>query len=458
MALIDTDTIAAIATPDGRGGIGIVRVSGPATRDIALRMTGIQPQPRRAHFCRFHNRQGDDVDNGIALYFPAPHSFTGEDVLELQGHGGTVVLNRVLRAALDAGARLARPGEFSERAFLNGKLDLAQLEAVADLIDAATEQAARSAMQTLVGVFSAQVNDLAEQLTLVRVHIEACIDFSDEEIDPMGLDEMRQQLGHIDAAIAGLTREARQGQMLRSGLRVVIAGPPNAGKSSLLNALAGTERAIVTEIPGTTRDLVSETLSLEGLPIHILDTAGLRDSDDPVEQEGIRRARLAIDTADRILLVLDVRDCAPDAGRIADQWQALGLPLEDLKPNRVSVLFNKTDLLAQPIAAPEGTIPSLLLSVKTGAGLTELRRHLMTLAGFSDGVESRFMARERHVDALHRSRSHVASALTHWQGTAGLELIAEDLRLAQAALGEITGVVTPDDLLGRIFASFCIGK
>ena len=448
--MIPTDTIAAIATPPGRGGIGIVRVSGPATRSIAETMLGRLPRPRYATFTRFLGAAGQSIDLGLALFFPAPHSFTSEDVLELHGHGGPMVLDMVLARALELGARLARPGEFSERAFLSGKMDLAQAEAVADLIEAGSASAARSALRSLEGEFSGRVYALVEALTRLRMFVEAAIDFPEEEIDFLADERVVQELDGLTRGIDELLASTQQGVLLRDGMTVVLAGPPNAGKSSLLNALARTEAAIVSPIPGTTRDVLRERIHLDGMPLHVVDTAGLRESRDEIESEGIRRARQQMERADRVLLVLD------DA-------VGAGLPSEVLKhvPPALprTVIRNKTDLTGRAVGATNSAgAVEIALSVKTGAGLHDLRQHLKACMGFQPAGESAFMARRRHLDAIRRAQDHVARGRAQLKETRAGELLAEELRLAQQALAEVTGEFTPDDLLGRIFSSFCIGK
>lgn len=461
----DNDTICAIATAPGKSGIGVVRISGPAVPGISHSLLGHTPPPRRATLCQFRDQDHRPIDQGIAIYYPAPGSFTGEDVLELQGHGGVFVLQLVLKAVLACGARLARPGEFSERAFLNDKLDLAQLEAIADLIDASTEQAARSAMQTLDGRFSRLVNDLVAAVTDLRVYIEAAIDFVDEEIDFLTEGRVLDKLLEIRQQLQQVFSQARQGALLKQGLQVVIAGQPNAGKSSLLNALAGTDTAIVTEIPGTTRDLLRETISVDGMPVHLTDTAGLRDSSDPVEQEGIRRARQAIETADRILLLIDASRYPQNPDSIHAHLQDLGLDSISRLHQRMTVVFNKIDLVPGTVPAiveangnDADEIVHIYLSSLTGAGLPLLRQHLLDCAGYQQTGEDSFIARQRHLQALQNAGHYLDLALDQLRGGAASELVAEDLRLVQRALGEITGDVGSDDLLGRIFASFCIGK
>ncbi|TWI57677.1 tRNA modification GTPase [Pseudomonas duriflava] len=453
---VSQDTIAAIATAPGRGGVGIVRVSGPAAAAIAQTLCGKTPKPRHAHYGPFTHSDGTVLDEGIALFFPGPHSFTGEDVLELQGHGGPVVLDLLLRQVLALGARPARPGEFSERAFLNDKLDLAQAEAIADLIEASSEQAARNALRSLQGEFSRRVDSLTERLIQLRLYVEAAIDFPEEEIDFLADGHVLTLIDGVCEELFQVEREAGRGALLRDGMTVVIAGRPNAGKSSLLNALAGREAAIVTDIAGTTRDVLREHIQLDGMPLHVIDTAGLRNTDDRVEQIGVQRALAAIEGADRILLVVDAT--APEASDPQALWpEFLAQRPADRK---VTVIRNKADLIgedASQTATPEG-MHILTLSAVTGTGVELLREHLKACVGFEQTAESSFSARRRHLDAL-KSAGHF---LKHGRAQLVLsgsgELLAEDLRMAQQALGEITGAFSSDDLLGRIFSSFCIGK
>jgi tRNA modification GTPase len=434
------DTIAAVATPAGRGGIGIVRVSGPKVPDIAKTLLGRLPSPRRAHHGAFRNTQGEAVDEGIALYFRAPRSYTGEDILELQGHGGPVVMQAVLGAVLDAGARLAEPGEYTRRAFLNERLDLAQAEAVADLIDAASREAARSAMRSLTGEFSEAVGALVGALTELRALTEAMLDFPEEDIDALHHADAESRLKQVRESLEAVVAKSRQGSLLRSGIHVVLAGRPNVGKSSLLNRLAGEERAIVTAVPGTTRDALREAIQIEGVPIMLVDTAGLRESRDEIERLGIARTRSEMDRADVVLVVLE-------AGRME-------APEESLPPGARAIrVINKIDLA--PAAKPGKSGGEIRVSAKTGAGLDALRSAILEAAGWQARGESVFLARERHLRALGRAQASLAAAagrLNEW------ELFAEELRLAQDALGEITGQMTPDDLLGEIFSRFCIGK
>lgn len=445
-----TETISALATPPGRGGVGIVRVSGPQSADIARHILGKLPAARQASYLDFRDEEGVVLDTGIALYFPAPHSFTGDDVLELQGHGGPVVMDMLLKRCLQLGARLARPGEFSERAFLNDKLDLAQAEAIADLIEASSEQAARGAMQSLQGVFSQSIDDLVENLTELRMFVEASIDFPEEEIDFLADERIGRQLDTIYMQVSEVLRLAEQGALLREGMHVVLAGQPNAGKSSLLNALAGRESAIVTEIPGTTRDVLREEIHIDGMPLHIIDTAGLRESADRVEQEGIKRTWQAIEQADQVLLLVD------------DQAGVTDADLHILKqlPQSIHITFvhNKIDLSGKQherIENEHGTV--IRLSAKQQIGIDLLRDHLKAQMGYTGVGEGRFIARRRHLDALQRALKQLDMAKQQLHSQSG-ELLAEDLRQAQQMLGEITGQVSSDELLGRIFSSFCIGK
>lgn len=446
------DTIAAVATPAGRGGIGVIRISGPGTRQIAEGLLGSLPPPREACLSSFRDEDGTVLDQGIALFFPAPRSFTGEDVLELHGHGGPVVLDLVLSRSLRLGARAARPGEFSERAFLNGKLDLAQAEAVADLIDSGSEAAARSALRTLQGAFSRDVHELVDAITRVRTELEAAIDFSDEDIELPTVQRLGDELTGIDRQVAELLANANQGRVLREGIQIVIAGRPNAGKSSLLNALAGQDSAIVGETPGTTRDVIREHIQIDGMPVHVLDTAGLRETEEAVESEGVRRARAAMDQADRILLVVDDSE-----GVDEDEIVSILSELPDGVAR--TVVRNKIDVRdGAPQHIDTRCYKEVALSARTGAGLDLLREHLKQQAGYQGDTEGGYLARRRHLDAIDRARDHVANARDRLQQGEGLELPAEDLRQAQLALGEITGEVSSDELLGHIFAGFCIGK
>ena len=451
-----TDTIAAIATAPGQSGVGIVRISGPRASLIAHAMLGFTPKPRYAHYGPFHDLQGELIDEGIGLFFPNPYSFTGEDVLELQGHGGTVILNLLLKASCNLGARLARPGEFSERAFLNDKLDLAQAEAIADLIESSSEQAARCAVRSLQGVFSRRIDALVEAVTHLRIYVEAAIDFPEEEIDFLADGKVNTDLGQLLTELDGILLEAQQGSILREGMKVVIAGRPNAGKSSLLNALAGREAAIVTAVEGTTRDVLREHIHIDGMPLHIIDTAGLRDSLDEVEKIGIARAWDEIRQADRILLMVDAT--TTDATEPHRLWPDFIDQLPNNAP--LTVIRNKVDLTGETIGLSlvSGEAPVLRMEAQTSEGLEDLRDHLKDCMGFATTTEGGFLARRRHLDALEKARTAMLQGQDQLQGYGAGELLAEDLRAAQDALGEITGAVTPDDLLGRIFSSFCIGK
>jgi tRNA modification GTPase len=443
-ALTPAEVIAAVATAPGVAGIGVVRVSGPGLAAFAARLAGSAPSPRVATRAVFRDAAGAAIDDGLALFFPAPYSYTGEDVLELHGHGGPVVLQMLLRRCLELGARLAEPGEFTRRAFLNDKLDLAQAEAVADVIEASTEAAARCAVRSLQGEFSSAVRALVDRLIELRMLVEATLDFPEEELDPLDRADARGRLERLRAALDDTLDRARQGSLLRSGLHVVLAGQPNVGKSSLLNRLAGEELAIVTPIPGTTRDTVRQAIQIEGVPLHLVDTAGLRETADEVERLGIARAWSAIERADVVVLIVDAR-----AGvTAADEAIVAKLPA---RLPRV-VVHNKIDLAG---IAPRIDGAAIYLSAKTGAGLDLLRMHLLERAGRHSAEESLFIARERHLVALRRAAEHLRAAAGQ---TGSAELLAEELRLAQAALSAITGEFTAHDLLGEIFARFCIGK
>jgi tRNA modification GTPase len=447
-----TDTIVAAATPPGRGGVGIVRVSGPKTPEIAAVILGELPEPRRASFARFLDKRQEPIDAGLALFFPAPHSYTGEHVLELHGHGGPVVIESVVARVLELGARRALPGEFTQRAFLNDKLDLTQAESIADLIDAGSREAARAAMRSLQGEFSAMVQGLTEAVIELRTYVEAAIDFPEEEIDFLADRQLEEKLTSVREHFDAVEQSARQGRLLREGMTVVIAGRPNAGKSSLLNRLAGYDAAIVTAIPGTTRDVLRERIDIDGMPLHVLDTAGLRESGDEVETEGIRRAQAEIARSDRVLFVIDaVTD--PDARAYAEEKARLP------KDVPLTLIFNKCDLaVGLPVSDTISGPPRVLLSALTGQGLDLLRAHLKQAMGFHTAEAGTVSARQRHLDALSRARAHVEEGERQLKERRAGELVAEELRAAQQALGEITGDFTTDDLLGRIFSSFCIGK
>lgn len=445
------DTIAAIATPPGRGGVAIVRVSGPLASHIAREITGEALAPRRALARTFLDSRQQTLDNGLAIFFAAPASFTGEDVLELHGHGGVVIADMLLARVLELGARLAEPGEFSRRAFLNDKLDLVQAEAVADLIDSSTTQAARAAVRSLQGDFSITVRSLTDAITQLRMYVEAAIDFPEEEIDFLADERVGEQMAQVQAMCAQITVNARQGALLRDGMTVVIAGQPNAGKSSLLNALAGHDAAIVTAIPGTTRDVLRERIDLDGMPLHIADTAGLRDNADIVEAEGIRRAHHEMRQADRILYVVDATRALDDAA-IAGETAVLPADVP------TTLVINKIDLVQEKPRLQPTEPPRLYLSVATAAGIDLLREHLKQCAGFQNADSGTMSARRRHLSALSRTQVHLDQALSQLVEHRAGEVMAEELRQAQQCLGEITGEFSSDELLGRIFSSFCIGK
>lgn len=450
------ETIVAQATAPGRGGIGILRVSGPLAGEIANNVLGKCPKPRMADYLPFKDVDGTVLDQGIALYFKAPNSFTGEDVLELQGHGGQVVLDLLLKRILQIeGVRLARPGEFSEQAFLNDKLDLAQAEAIADLIDATSEQAARSALKSLQGEFSNKINALVDAVIYLRTYVEASIDFPDEEIDFLADGKIEANLRGIITQLDEVRREAKQGAILREGMKVVIAGRPNAGKSSLLNALAGREAAIVTDIAGTTRDVLREHIHIDGMPLHIIDTAGLREATDEVERIGISRAWTEIEQADRIILMLDSNDTeSQNLEKVRSEF------LAKLPTNiPVTIVRNKIDLTdEQEGLSEENGYQIIRLSAQTHKGVQLLRDHLKQTMGFQTGIEGGFLARRRHLEALEKAAEHLQLGLVQLTEFHAGELLAEELRLVQAQLSEITGQFTSDDLLSNIFSSFCIGK
>lgn len=446
-----SDTIAALATAPGRGGVGIVRVSGPLTLAIARAILGRLPKPRWAAHRLFLDRHGEALDEGIALLFRAPHSFTGEDVLELQGHGGPVVLDMLLRRTLELGARPARPGEFTERAFLNGKLDLAQAEAIADLVASTSEEAARLALRAMGGEFSRRVAGLSEQVVRLRAYVEAMLDFPDDEIDPLDEKKLGGEVRGLLTQLRGIEAGAREGAMLREGVSLVIAGPPNAGKSTLLNAMARRETAIVTDVPGTTRDVLRELIHIDGLPVHVLDTAGLRSSEDPVEREGIRRAWDAVRAADHVLLVIE-----DEVGVTEEQRAFRGQLAETMA---MTVVRNKIDRTGRPSSCRIGDLGmEVSISAKHECGLDLLRDHLKKALHYRGTGEGMFMARRRHLDALMRAAEGLIAAAFEATSGGGLELVAENLRLAQQSLGEISGEVASEELLERIFSEFCIGK
>ncbi|MCX8580870.1 tRNA uridine-5-carboxymethylaminomethyl(34) synthesis GTPase MnmE [Gilliamella sp. B3482] len=453
---MNSDTIVAQATPPGRGGVGILRISGPKAQEVAKVVLGILPKPRYAHYLPFLAADGTTLDEGIALFFANPNSFTGEDVLELQGHGGPVILDLLLKRILEiSGVRIARPGEFSERAFLNDKLDLAQAEAIADLIDASSEQAAKSALSSLQGVFSKKINELVESLIHLRIFTEAAIDFPEEEIDFLSDGKIEAKLDQVIQRLNEVRHEAKQGSLLREGMKVVIAGRPNAGKSSLLNALAGRDAAIVTDIAGTTRDVLREHIHIDGMPLHIIDTAGLREASDEVERIGIERAWQEIDQADRVLFMVD--STTTNEANPEKLWPEF---IERLPKNMpVTVIRNKADLTGEPLGYSEQNGYCLIqLSARTGEGITLLRDHLKQVMGFTSSTEGGFLARRRHLQALEKAAEHLNNGKYQLTTFHAGELLAEELRLAQESLSEITGQFTSDDLLGRIFSSFCIGK
>ncbi|RLA41356.1 MAG: tRNA uridine-5-carboxymethylaminomethyl(34) synthesis GTPase MnmE [Gammaproteobacteria bacterium] len=455
MLVNSSDVIAALITPPGRGGVGIVRLSGGNLELFFKGLLGFTPTPRYAHYQPFLASDGELIDQGIVLYFPAPDSFTGEHVLELQGHGGPVVMDCLLRRAIELGARQARPGEFSERAFLNGKMDLTQVEAVADLIDAGSEQAARGAMKTLQGQFSRRVEQLLEHLIQLRVYVEAAIDFPEEEIDFLSDGKVESGLRGLKDQLEELLANVTQGALLREGISVVIAGKPNAGKSSLLNALSGLDSAIVTDVPGTTRDVLREQITIDGMPLHIIDTAGLRTTEDAVERKGIERAQDEIKRADQILFLVDAsEDFDLSADSIFPQAEA-----DFSQADNLTFVLNKTDSPAYSgFKAQPNKHPVIEISARTGSGLAELKQHLKLCAGYVSAGEGLFSARRRHISALNQTQESIEQALQQLLTAGAGELIAEDLKQAQQVLGTITGDYTSDDLLGEIFSSFCIGK
>jgi tRNA modification GTPase len=448
------DTITAIATPPGKGGVGVIRISGPLTKSISESILHQIPEPRKALFTPFYCENNEILDEGIALFFKGPNSFTGEDVLELQGHGGPVILDRIIKTLLNIGARLARPGEFSERAFTNDKMDLAQAEAVADLIDASSEQAAQSAMRSLQGEFSNKINELVESLIALRIYVEAAIDFPEEEIDFLSDGKVLNQLNEIIENLTKVKISAKQGAILRDGMTVVIAGKPNAGKSSLLNALSGKLSAIVTEIEGTTRDILKEYINIDGMPLHIIDTAGLRESNDVIEQEGIKRALKAIENADEVLLMVDASKEKPINKALIESL----LP-KDCLSKPITIIKNKIDLINEKERiVNEDNHEVIYLSAKNNQGIDLLKNHMKEKMGYNADNEGVFIARRRHLDAINRAEKSLDQGYNQLTKNKAGELLAEELKQAQNALSEITGEFTSDDLLGKIFSSFCIGK
>ena len=438
-----SDTIAAIATPTGQGGVGIIRISGPSAAEVSKIISGLCPAPRYAHYGVFRDENNNTIDSGLTLYFKKPFSFTGEDVIEFHAHGGPVVLDILLKEILQHDVRPARAGEFTERAFLNDKIDLTQAEAIADLIAADSEQAARAAIRSMQGEFSIVIQQLVEDLTQLRIYVESALDFPEEEIDFLADAAISEKLKAVELKLQKVKTSAQQGRLLKEGMTVVIAGKPNAGKSSLLNQLAGQDSAIVTEVPGTTRDILREHIQIDGLPLHIIDTAGLRDSDDVVEQEGIKRAKQMIENADRILFVVDVND--------DEQTMMQTLPADIGK----TIIYNKIDR-TDHVAEIKGQ--DIYLSAKTGAGIDLLKQHLKDCMGYQQKTEGQFIARRRHLDAIDVAEKHLQLADKNLHVLKAGELLAEELRFAQEALSSITGEFSSDDLLGRIFSDFCIGK
>jgi tRNA modification GTPase len=453
----NTDTIVAIATAPGRGGVGVIRLSGP---DLSTYIDGLIGsakvlKPRQAHYASFYDAEGAVLDQGLVLSFPAPNSFTGEQVLELHGHGGPVVLDCLVNRCIELGARLARPGEFSERAFLNDKLDLAQAEAVADLIDASSTQAARSAVRSLQGEFSIKIRDFVERMIAIRVFVEAAIDFPEEEIDFLADSALREKLSLLRSDLEKFLATAEQGALLRDGINLVLAGKPNAGKSSLLNALAGQDTAIVTDVAGTTRDVLREKINLDGVPLNIVDTAGLRETDDIVEQQGVLRAWGEIEKADAILYVVDATN--HDKQPLESLWPEYFQRFPDTQPNIISI-FNKQDLLQKGTSPYSSAEKSIAVSAKIGTGLSDLKQMILKIVGYKEQAEGVFSARRRHLSAISKATQLVCHGIEQLEIANAGELLAEDLREAQRYLSEITGEFTSDDLLGVIFSSFCIGK
>lgn len=455
MNLPQQDVIAAIATPPGKGGVGIVRVTGPNLAHILAAITNIDVLPRHAHLIPFLDQDGSIIDTGIVLFFPAPHSYTGEDTLELQGHGSPVVMDMLLRRLISLGARLANPGEFTQRAFLNNKIDLAQAEAIADLIDSSTEQAARSAQKSMQGLFSKQIHILITQLIDLRQYVEASIDFSEEDIDFLSDGSVATKLETVQSQLHTILQSAQQGCLLREGMQVVIIGPPNVGKSTLLNALSGEDIAIVSEIAGTTRDTLRAQIQIDGMPVHIIDTAGLRESTDIIEQEGIRRTHKAITQADLLLVLSDNPNDPLENDRIASNRSAISIP-EHIPTCRVYTKIDKLNQTAAIASNDQGT--EIFLSAKNGDGLDLLRNYLKQSIGYKAETDDIFIARRRHIKALEQALSAIETGQQYLSEKQAIELLAEELRIAQNSLNEITGEFTHEDLLGEIFSNFCIGK
>lgn len=454
---MDQETIVAIATAPGPGGIGIVRLSGERALSIGTSISRTTLSPRQAYFCSFHDSTGHKLDTGICLFFPGPKSFTGEDVVEIQAHGSPIILDLIVREACALGARQALPGEYSQRAYLNDKIDLAQAEAIADLINSTTEQAALNASRSLQGVFSRKIDGLVALVTQLRIFVEAAINFPEEEIDFLENSRVKEQLQDILQQFEAVEAQARQGSLVQEGMKLVIAGKPNAGKSSLLNAMSGQNTAIVTAIEGTTRDVLREHIQIDGMPLHIVDTAGLRDSEDEIEQEGIRRAWAEIESADRILLVVDGNHFTGKEMGATDFWPQMKAHLKREIP--VTIVKNKCDLTHHhPEIQLLGDTPVIHLSAKTGAGIDLLKQHLKTCMGYQECGEGSFSARRRHLQALEQAKYFLLSGQSQLLESGAGELLAEDLRLCQNSLGEITGAVSSNELLGAIFSSFCIGK
>lgn len=444
---MDVDTIAAIATPTGKGGIGIIRISGVQATDVVRQLFSASLKPRYASYGKISSSSGQHIDDGLVLFFPAPHSFTGEDVVEIQGHGGVIISDMILQAVIEAGARMARPGEFSQRAFLNGKMDLAQAESVADLINASSRQAARAALRTLEGQFSRQIHTLVESLIQLRLYVESSMDFVDEEIELLESGDVYKRLQMIRQQLRVVFEQASRGRMLNEGLNIVILGKPNAGKSSLMNALSGQDSAIVTQYPGTTRDIIQERLLICGVPVHICDTAGIREQAEHIEQEGMRRALSAANKADRILWVHD------DTHALDDE----DIPVIDEVP--VTLVYNKTDQSGRrPGAMISDRHQAVAISTLTGAGMTALEHHIVGQIEEQESSENEYATRRRHIQALEMAQGFLQQADIQLRLSGGSELLAEELKGAQQALSEITGDFTQDDLLGRIFSEFCIGK